>query len=766
MFPNKSKSKTNINKETEINDDMNSFQQSFSTSQGAGSSSLFSSKNTMTTDGSNYSNFNQQKDVFTSIGRPLMMLKEDEEEGEKFKSTSLTTSSSFSLNSAITPTSQRKKGRKSITSEETIENSSFISAQSSEFELLEFIKWKLNQLANSILNVIIQVSQSVLNLTKASINIGDLIRLTKESIYQYRFLNLLLPNQITTTNSIGLRKIIKSMLHLLDNLLVGEVYDKSRSIILKNFYDLLNLLKLIEKPITGEMTNFSMFLIPKNFPIGSNGISKDIESPNLKIVHSIMNSILLKNDLFSDQEGSFLAPILRGFQNPNLSVLTFLFGFPELNRDHYDVIKFFSRQEEEIHFFSQKNSIIPANDKNGGGLKAPFRTIDSNYIPMSMSISSNGSMGTSGTFGGYIYPKVPKGKNKLEKYRGEIFGMTCSHVVLTEGDVNDNGEINSGNSNVSIPSPVLINMYKNALVKEMGKFKVSTSPEYQAFNRMIKKIDEIYPVKEIIVNGNKTMRNLPNEEFGNVIWGERLVNENKLSDLAIIKVNQSDKLKMINYLGDDLNISDPTIILSNLNVKSVIPITNKSFNVPNSNLPVFKVGSTTSYTNGRLNGMKLIYWSDGTLRSNEFVINGGDDFPFASGGDSGSWIVSKMSDVKTGDYDSTSTNITSSSTNGGLISTFIESFLPSLARREEQTEQQNTQNQMNQKDDEDVVGLGVLGMLHSYDGEFKQFGLFTPMDSILLRLKEITGIEWGVIGCDEFRSEEVEDYDIGSLTSD
>ena len=37
-------------------------------------------------------------------------------------------------------------------------------------------------------------------------------------------------------------------------------------------------------------------------------------------------------------------------------------------------------------------------------------------------------------------------------------------------------------------------------------------------------------------------------------------------------------------------------------------------------------------------------------------------------------------------------------------------------------------------------------MLHSYDGEFKQFGLFTPMTEILLRLEEVTNIKWELLG--------------------
>lgn len=43
---------------------------------------------------------------------------------------------------------------------------------------------------------------------------------------------------------------------------------------------------------------------------------------------------------------------------------------------------------------------------------------------------------------------------------------------------------------------------------------------------------------------------------------------------------------------------------------------------------------------------------------------------------------------------------------------------------------------------QDQAGLGVLGMLHSYDGERREIGLFTPMDELLKRLQDVTGVEW------------------------
>ena len=64
-------------------------------------------------------------------------------------------------------------------------------------------------------------------------------------------------------------------------------------------------------------------------------------------------------------------------------------------------------------------------------------------------------------------------------------------------------------------------------------------------------------------------------------------------------------------------------------------------------IPVFKYGSTTKYTKGHLNGIKLVYWLDGAIHSSEFIVNSIEaNSSFASGGDSGSWILTKLDDIE------------------------------------------------------------------------------------------------------------------------
>ena len=57
--------------------------------------------------------------------------------------------------------------------------------------------------------------------------------------------------------------------------------------------------------------------------------------------------------------------------------------------------------------------------------------------------------------------------------------------------------------------------------------------------------------------------------------------------------------------------------------------------------------------------------------------------------------------------------------------------------------------------------LGVVGMLHSYDGERKEFGLYTPMTTILNCLEEVTHVKWGVVGV----TDKDEDFPVGGSDS-
>lgn len=794
---------------------------SFQYSYNSNTNSLFSSKRTLSTGVSSqpssnvsYSKNNEQAKI-TSVGRPLRVLNEDENEEEYPRSGSVymadskaiandddsssnvidSTSgrfpslhrsgtsrrrSNFSDDISICPT---EKSNASIQgSSNSIDNSSSVNMNKSHsssiseselrLQLSEFIKCQLRNLSNSVSSIIVQISQSVLNLTKASITISESINLTYKMIKNNKYTSLLLPNQFDTINSVGLRRLIKNILHLLDNLLIGDVYNKSKSSVIKSLHDLFLLIKIIPNRVP-DLTNFISYMSPTTFPIDQNVAN----FPNVEKVDHIMSSLLAKGkeSLFSDQDGSFIAPVLRGFFLPSLTIITFIFGFPEISKEHHDIIRFFSTQSNDTHFLLQKNRISYASNKEIK-LKSPFRTVDESqgYLPISMSLSTDSSTISSGTLGGYLYPKVPENCSnpKLLKYRGQIFGLTCAHVVL-----GSESESEVLHPNVSTPSPVLINLYKNALLNEMMNHSVN-SPEYKAYSEAVKVIDAEYPMRKVILNGKKVSRNLPTDDLGCIIWGERLINDNRLSDLAIIKINEHLKKKFVNYLGEDLQLSqyDPSLILSNLNVKKTISLQPRKNGILNTaNLSVFKVGSTTGYTNGNLNGMKMIYWSDGSLRSSEFIVcsNGGKMKGFANGGDSGAWVLSKLSDVnyiKSYSNEFKEQTLTEEDENKSSLSSFIESFIPGVGsgRRQDRglsTKRRNgssaasntatgaavgpTGNTNSLKEKNEESGLGLLGMLHSYDGEYRQFGLFTPIDDILERLEAVTGVEWGVVGCTE-----------------
>ncbi|KAF5102731.1 hypothetical protein D0Z00_000223 [Geotrichum galactomycetum] len=294
--------------------------------------------------------------------------------------------------------------------------------------------------------------------------------------------------------------------------------------------------------------------------------------------------------------------------------------------------------------------------------------------PISMSLSRQNNPMVSGTLGGYIYPQVDSGSNDLGSFGKSTFAITCAHVCLES----ETGE-NMG-APVAVPSTHLSSAYRTALLSQSDRFRPG-SIEHETYRRAIKDLD------------NKTAINHSPGSFGQVVWGERAVIGKQLSDVAIIQCNE--KLQCRNYLGDDVAFSeyDPALMFGNLYVRSVVE-------KPIRGMEVFKYGSTTKYTNGQLNGLRMIYWSDGKLQSSEFVVSSNSP-GFASGGDSGAWILHKDCGDNAGGY---------------------------------------------VNDSRSGPSLGVVGMLHSFDGERQEFGLYTPMTSILSRLQEVTNIKWGVVG--------------------
>lgn len=519
---------------------------------------------------------------------------------------------------------------------------------------------EMRDLDNNLLDLMADIHQNITNISRAVICAIEYFK-----NFQVNENQRTVSPKVKITNCPSLRSISKTVLHFLDNLLISDAYSNSRSILLRRYLCFLK--KLGIQP--NEKENSSLLLPSLNiFPIDDS-----CNLPNREKVFEIIDEIV-KSDpkLLSEDEGSFIAPILRGLSKDS-AIISVIFGLPNIRPEHNELIKDLYGLFPDIHFYCIQDYIRPAattavlpemeshigiqsKDDNAFKFTAPYKTADRNKAPpISLSLSTQNSVKTSGTLGGYIFPQVEKNNTKLSKFAGSSFAITCAHVVLAESqDYPD----------VAVPSKVLQRSYFKTLLDESSRYPKG-SKEQKAFLEEARNVD-------------KNMKWQNENKFGQVVWGERSIINQRLSDFAIIKINQNWNCQ--NSLGNNLDhIPDPTLKFDNVYVK-------KKVMKVSPGTKVFKIGASTGYTSGVVNAAKLIYWADGKLQSSEFVVSSPQPL-FASGGDSGAWILTKL---------------------------------------------------------DDRVGLGVLGMLHSYDGERKQFGLFTPIGDILERLYAVTGIQWDI----------------------
>lgn len=504
--------------------------------------------------------------------------------------------------------------------------------------------------------------------------------------------------QVSLTKEDSLRTIIKIVLYHADNSASDNSQRSATMFMIQALYELGTKLKLVSES-NGPVK------YPSNFALVP-GL------PGYEILGRVMDKLYSgQHELpgIREQEGAFAAPVLRGF-SPEFSIPTVAFGFPDPSSEHYAMVRSMYDISPEIHMFCHKNYIRaaatsatatampPASPapapRQTPKFKSPFRVpINAKAPPMGMSIATDNAINLSGTMGGYVYPKIDPSHPFYSSYGKSTFAITCAHTCLTESG-------GLGQPLVSTPSPVLIGLYKNALIQERSKYP-PRSEEFAGYQNAIDEIDEQYPIDK------DTQRNKPPSPLGRISWAERRVVDGSLSDVAIIKC--SSDLKCRNYLGDDVPFTeyDPSLIYGNLYVKRIV------HKLP-PGAKVFKYGSTSKYTKGRINGMRIVYWSSGRLQSSEFAV--ASDNMFATGGDSGAWILQKSEDIDSPDP-------------------------------------QNRSGPC----------LGTAGMLHSYDGERKEFGLFTPIDNILRRLHQVTNIKWGVVGVPD---EDNEDTPAGGSETD
>lgn len=608
----------------------------------------------------------------------------------------------------------------------------------------DIIADKLHKLWQDVFFILNQYTTSVLTLSTTVIN---MINCLKDYVAFVDTLNPYVDGwSFSSYNNEDVRKILRMYLHLYDNLLKDDAYLRLKLLLCKVFDDF----NLSLKSHTRNLSNLLQDTLakPTNFAIG---VNDGLELPNQEAIARVISKVANSPLSVKEQNGSFIAPIVRGIAK-DMNVLCLYFGYPTLTDHHTRLVSSVRDLFEDVHVLLTKNHIdlasaatenrppIPAQLPSfpmGGPqkFKLPFRNpMDPLRIPMSLSLSVETSARVSGTMGGFIFPIIDTEKQPhLKSYANSKFAISCGHVCLDKREDSDEYPY------VHSPLSVLISLYKQALTAQYQKFGDSNQNMIQlqvAYGSALAQLDELFPTKEVNLFDSKTkqerveLRNFPKNRFGQIIWGERTLiqakstkngvdlTDKRLSDLAIIKVNKILQCEQ-NFLGDDIafNEYDPSLMFDNLYVRKVINLNRHTKEVPLESiaeidsvvsddskeklngLPVFKYGSTTKFTKGNLNGIKLVYWMDGAIHSSEFVVNSQENTTtFAAGGDSGSWILTKLEDVE-GSSES--------------------------------------------------KGLGVVGMLHSYDGEYRQFGLFTPMTEILDRLEEVTKIKWGVVGVNQ-----------------
>ncbi|KAH3676380.1 hypothetical protein WICMUC_002011 [Wickerhamomyces mucosus] len=595
--------------------------------------SLFSNQHTFSTNPSSFlskdsiSGYNNSQ--IDNIGKPLRVINSDRY--NELTRTGTGNSSILSNNFNL------KNRRKSDNNLEKID-------QDLEKITKDHLESELKLLNDNLLELNEQVNQNILNISKASIKLIEIFDGFLPNFIQIQIIDDI--NSINFNTNLNLRNITKIFLQFYDNLLVSEVYLNSKKLLIQSFKKFL-------MKFNFEISQFQEFQYQPLLFINNFAITSECKFNNKILIGNIIDTIMENsstNQMIQDQQGSFIAPILRGFSK-STSILSIMFGFPEPQLDHYEIINALFELFPDVHFFVVKNSIQPCGYK----FNQPFKLPTLNKPEISISISSENSSKISGTLGGYIKPKLNliDDEIKFNRYKDSKFALTCGHVLL-----NSKKDLNS---KVFIPSKILIEAYKSALIDQRDKYSPD-SMEFKSYDLEICKKFET--------------------ELGSIIWGERILLEKQISDLAIVKINDNFHVEF-NYAGD-LDQFNPSLKFKNSHIVRKIPKENfvKLFKV-------FKIGASTNYTQGEINEFKLIYWNDGNLQTSEFIVsNLNKNTTFANFGDSGSLILNDLSNE---------------------------------------------------------IGLGCLGMLHSFDGEFKQFGLFTPIDDIFNRLKDVTGVEWDFI---------------------
>lgn len=289
----------------------------------------------------------------------------------------------------------------------------------------EQVEKELMDLEENLAELMDDIHQNVTNISKAVIEAIELFKKFMPNCSGK------LPFRIFFERNSSLRAITKMTLHFLDNLLASEVFGNSRSILMRRY---MQFLKKLNISIDRDQN-------PQTLPYMANFcIDADCNLPQRDSIGKIIEELSTHDSsLIADQEGAFIAPILRGLSRRS-AILTVMFGVPEPHHKHYEIVNALYSLFPDVHFYCVKDYIKPCADvmdvpatpmefelpktSMGTSFIPPYR-LATNALepPISMSLSSDHSLKSTGTLGGYLFPQIEE-NHKLSQFAGASFAIT------------------------------------------------------------------------------------------------------------------------------------------------------------------------------------------------------------------------------------------------------------------------------------------------------------------------------------------------------
>ena len=179
---------------------------------------------------------------------------------------------------------------------------------------LEVLESELKRLNENLVALMDDIHQNVINISKAVIQAIEFLKKFLPDTTRITF-------TVTMANSSCLRSIAKIVFHFVDNLLNTAAFQNPKSILLKAYLGFLQ--KLNINVFEDSMDDVHTLPAMKNF-----AIYDKCGLPNRDKLSNIVDEIVRADpSSIADQEGAFIAPILRGLSKKS-AVLTVMFGIP------------------------------------------------------------------------------------------------------------------------------------------------------------------------------------------------------------------------------------------------------------------------------------------------------------------------------------------------------------------------------------------------------------------------------------------------------